>query len=236
MSIPNPRLMSIDAWARAVYEANVAGGGYAEETLRPVSPLLRWRMTDLIERASIAGVLLYDPAVGVPVHSDGASWVIPNQETISAGLFVTNTASTTFAASVGANRVPLPTSLSTNPVWGSFNASTYEITLLGGMYLLEGYFTLYVSSGDAVTAASYIAEASALTTPVGRGMGQMLCKAWQSQIHVPVSGTLEVPADGGTYALMASVTGASFFGAPTTITGVESKLSALTVRLTGVTQ
>lgn len=236
---PNPEFFgNMRDWARAFYEFQLTQTriGQAND---PLPVLLAHRTGGIVERAATDGVLMYDPTYETPIISIDDAWEPTRTKPQFLIDYDTPAATDGAAMSAGANAIPFDVAEVDVAAWATFNATTNDFTLIQGRYYVSGFVSLSKVSGGAKAFTGYLAETSALTTPVGDvKMGTLVIpsSASNDETHVvPFQGIVDVPDGGGTYSMVVHASAADCrFGTAHGITGYTNIFGRLAVTLIGV--
>jgi hypothetical protein len=192
-----------------------------------------------MERASVDGILLYDPTYKTAVLSVDGLWEPTRNQPLfeidyDTAFNVNGAAITTDGA-----KIPYDVAEIDRASWATFNATTNDFTLSAGRYFISGYVSLSKVSGSGKTFTGYLAETSDLTTPVGTvRMGSLAIpsSASSNETHVvPFSGQVEVPTGGETYAMVVNTPNTNTrFGTAHNISGLTNVYSRLAISLIGL--
>lgn len=238
---PSPsEFRSIDEWAQNFYEFYLSQTRIRDDN-DPLPVLLPHRVDNIMERAAVAGILLYDPTYETPVVSEDGAWEpIRN---VPQFVLQYDTASTTDGAAIttGGAKIPFDTEEAALAGWATFNAGTTDITLIRGKYYIEGFVALTKVSGGEKTFTGYLAKSSDLTTPVGTvKMGTLVIptSGVDETTHVvPFRGQVIVPEGGETYAMVVNTPDSDTrFGSAHGITGFENIYARLAITLIGLNE
>lgn len=239
---PSPhQFRSIEQWAVEFYDFFLAQSRIVQEN-DPLPILLPHRTRSIMERAAVAGVLLYDATYETPVVSIGNAW--EPLRTVTEFLLCYDTAAAVAGAAVGTGGVKVPFNVAEVSVapWATFNAGTTDFTLARGTYQVQGHVTLTKSTGTgARNFAGYLAQSTDLTTPVGTvKMGSLHIPSGapaQSTHVAPFRGQVTVPDGGGTYAMVVNTPDIdSQFGIAHGIIGYDNVYARLEVSLVGLNE
>jgi len=238
---PSPAAFrSVDQWARQFYEYTLAQTRVQQEN-DPLPVLLPHRTASVMERAAQTGVILYQPTYETPVISANNEWVPIRTARLVELTYELGAAVDGSAVVVGANKLPFNTLQKDLAIWGVPDTATNTITLLQGTYYISGFYTLTKTSGGAKAFTTYLADATALDTPVGSVAGASLyMPASLPNLFtniVTYAGFIDVPEGGGTYAMVCrSSTAAARFGTAHGLTGYSNKYAHMSAQLVGLNE
>lgn len=237
---PNPRqFRSLHEWATQFYDFLLTGSARNEKA-DPMPVLLSHRSVNSLERASVDGILLYDPVYETTVVSVGGKWeplrTVPLFMLCYDELY--NVDGNTITT--GGMKVPYNEAEINNASWATFNPTTNDFTLIKGIYSISGFVTITKTAGGAKRLTGYLAKSSDLTTITGTvRMGTTHISASapnDTTLVVPFTGQVTVDAE-DTYAFVVQTSDSdTALGKAHDILGYDNEYSRLTICLIGLNE
>lgn len=208
--IPNPlNFPSVSAWASRLFDYLTAEA--TETGLAVAAPVLLARLS-ADARASVDGIVLFDPVNKVPVYSANGAYV------------------------------PIPAASELRTVTAAYNidGSPYTAgdtallsgTLAEGVYRLSGFVTVVTTGSAENSVVFYIADSADLTTPVSSAIsGSITLPAVATlTVQVPISGDLTVGPGGLSYSVVARTAGSALYsGKAHGVAGLDNLYAAVSI-------